>query len=513
MMEWSGQLMMRNRRNLSLFIVLVLLVGLYSWLIDMFWVHKLVFMLLIVTLSWRSLTLHDSKLSKEQLLQDTNNKVELLGNEIVVTSDRLHGALEEISRHTEELQQTADYSHEYEIGLRTRSYEAKANIEGAFETMGGVAAATSHIQELTDKLGANMKDTRQGVSEMVESLRNTDAVMTELKEQGGDMRSKFATLSQHLNMLEEINALIIGIVNETSLLALNASIEAARAGEQGRGFSVVAGRIRQLADQSKASVDRSSGLLQDINNGVEQVLNSVTVEQAAVERGVNEVGAVRLRLDDIAARVDEVGAVVVDTVAAASRQSQLIGDTTTELRGAVVIVSETIANVDLTLEQVTRQRTQIGQLNEVSANLLTESQALRESVAVIAGKEEIELSQYAGRLQEMQILLQDISAKEELYVPDPASHGGVLGACIKKVPDVQAIWSNRTDGTFIFSEPTAGLLNAKRRDWWNGAMSEGAYVSNPYVSAITKRSCITLSKAIRNHQGEVVGVVGIDLAV
>ena len=505
--------MIRNRRDLGLFIVLVLLVGLYSWLVDLYWVHKLVFMLLIVTLGWRSVFLQNSRMEQKQQLQETHSKVELLGNEIVVTSDRLHGALEEISRHTEELQQTADYSHEYETGLRIRSYEAKANIEGAFETMGGVAAATSHIQELTDKLGANMENTRQGVSEMVESLKNTDAVMIELKEQGGDMRKKFATLSQHLNMLEEINALIISIVNETSLLALNASIEAARAGEQGRGFSVVAERIRQLADQSKASVDRSSGLLLDINNGVEQVLHSVSVEQAAVERGVNEVSAVRTRLDDIAARVDEVGAVVVDTVAAASRQSLLIEDTTNELQGAVGIVNETIANVDLTLEQVTRQRGQIGQLNEVSANLLTESQALRQSVSVIAGKEEIELSQYAERLQEMQVLLQDISAKEELYVPDPANHSGVLTACIKKVPDVQAIWSNRTDGTFIFSEPAAGLLNAKRRDWWNGAMNEGAYVSHPYVSAITKRSCITLSKAIKNPQGETVGVIGIDLAV
>ncbi|WP_410513211.1 methyl-accepting chemotaxis protein [Paenibacillus sp. BR2-3] len=505
--------MMRNRRNLGLFIVLLLLVGLYSLWIDMFWVHKLVFVLFMVTLGWASLVIHLSGLRREQLLQDANSRVEQLGNDIVVTSDRLHGALEEISRHTEELQQTADYSHEYETGLQTRSYEAKANIEGAFETMGGVAAATLHIQELTDKLGANMADTRQGVAEMVDSLKITDAVMEELKNQGGDMRAKFATLSQHLAMIEEINTLITGIVNETSLLALNASIEAARAGEQGRGFAVVASRIRQLADQSKASVDRSSGLLLDINSGVKQVLDSVAAEQVAVERGVNEVGAVRLRLDDIAARVDEVGAVVVDTVGAASRQSQLINDTTAELRGAVVIVSETIANVDLTLEQVTRQRSQIGQLNEVSANLLTESQALRQSVSAIAGNEEIEIGQYSERLQEMQSLLQDLSAKEELYSPDPASHGGVLAACMKKVPDVQAIWSNRTDGTFIFSEPAAGLLNAKRRDWWNGAMSEGAYVSNPYVSAITKRSCITLSRAITNRQGEVVGVVGIDLAV
>jgi len=505
--------MLRNRRNLGLFVGFLLLFGLYAVWVEMFWIHKLVFVSFNLTLIGLAVAFYRSWHSKEQQLRDTGSKVEQLGNEIVVTSDRLHGALEEISRHTEELQQTADYSHEHETGLRARSYEAKANIEGAFDTMGGVAAATGHIQGLTDKLGALMEDTRNGVAEMVDSLKITDAVMQELKTQGGDMRAKFTILSEHLTVIEEINSLIDGIANETSLLALNASIEAARAGEQGRGFSVVASRIRQLADQSKTSVDRSSGMLVDINSGVKQVLDSVAAEQAAVERGVGEVGAVTLRLNDIAARVDEVGAVVVDTVAAASRQSRLINDTTAELQGAVGIVSETIANVDLTLEQVTRQRTQIGQLNEVSANLLTESQALRQSASSIAAHETIEMGKYAERLQEMQVLLQDISARQELYVPDPVVHSGVLAACMKRVPDVQAIWSNRTDGTFIFSEPAAGLLNAKQRDWWSRAISEGAYVSSPYVSAITKRSCITLSRAIKNTHGEVVGVVGIDLAV
>lgn len=110
-------------------------------------------------------------------------------------------------------------------------------------------------------------------------------------------------------------------------------------------------------------------------------------------------------------------------------------------------------------------------------------------------------------------MLQEIAAKQEMCAADADIHGRVLTACKHKVPDVQAIWSNRTDGTFIYSEPAAGLLNAKRRDWWNGAMAEGQYVSQPYVSAITKRSCITLSRAITNSDGEIVGVVGIDLAV
>ncbi|WP_246354585.1 methyl-accepting chemotaxis protein [Paenibacillus phytohabitans] len=285
-----------RRGKAVLVVVLLLLVGVYSLWVDMYWIHKVIYLLLMAALGGLALDSYYGGVLKDRQLAESRGKVELLGNEIVVTSDRLHGALEEISRHTEGLQQTADYSHAYEVDLQTRSNEAKANIEGAFATMGGVAAVTQHIEELTGKLGATMQTTRSGMVEMVDSLKNTDEVMEELQEQSGDMLNKFTTLSGHIAMVEEINSLIVGIVNETSLLALNASIEAARAGEQGRGFAVVASRIRQLADQSRSSVERSTEVLLDINNGVRQVLESVTKEQSAVEHGVNEVATVKRRL-------------------------------------------------------------------------------------------------------------------------------------------------------------------------------------------------------------------------
>lgn len=505
---------MRVHRGKNVLVGLLLLaVGLYGLWIDIHWLHKLVYLVLMAALGGLAWNTYCRERYRDGLLEEARDQVEGLGNEIVVTSDRLYGALEEISRHTEGLQQTADYSHAYEVDLQIRSNEAKANLEGAFSTMGGVAEMTTHIKALTERLGTGMLDARQRTAEMVHSLESTDEVMAELQERSRDMQDKFTALSSHIAMVEEINSLIVGIVNETSLLALNASIEAARAGEQGRGFAVVAARIRQLADQSRSSVERSSEVLQDINNGVRQVLESVTKEQKAVSHGVQEVATVKLRLSDVSARIEEVGAAVTDTVNAASRQGGLIEAATSELRGAVGIVNETIAGVDLTLEQVTRQRSQIGQLNEISASLLSESQALQQSVSRIAGHGAADTGRYTARLQEMQSLLQELAARQELVETDTASHGSVLTACMNKVPEVQAIWSNRTDGTFIFSEPAAGLMNAKRRDWYNGAINEGEYVSSPYVSAITKRSCITLSRAIKNTRGETVGVVGIDLAV
>ncbi|ANS74591.1 hypothetical protein AWM70_08340 [Paenibacillus yonginensis] len=504
---------MKFRRSLIWFAVVLAVLFVYCLFIDMFWGHKVILGAVLLLTAGGLLYSERGLKSLRHDLTRSREEIKQLGNEIYVTADRLHGALEEISRHTDGLQQTADYSHAYEMELRQRSYEAKANMEESFYKMKEAAAATEQISELTDRLGGNMQDTSRGVGEMLESIHNTRSVMDQLEQQGSQMRQKFGQLNEQISKVEQINALINGIVEETSLLALNASIEAARAGEEGRGFAVVAGRIRKLADQSKDSVEQSTSLLRELTTQVKEVADSVKKEQSAVKLGVKDVEAIHNRLETVAERVKEVEGVVTETLSAAESQNRLIEQTSGKLNDAVQIVNETISNVDLTLEQVTKQREQINQLNEVSENLLKESEALHQSVLEIAGTTEAGETLYAGKLQEMQAILETIAANEKLWVLDPEQHQAVLTSYLSRTEDIQAIWSNHTDGTFIFSEPAAGLLNARRRDWWIGAMEQGAFVSRPYVSAITKRSCITLSKAIVNGQGETVGVVGLDLAV
>lgn len=92
-------------------------------------------------------------------------------------------------------------------------------------------------------------------------------------------------------------------------------------------------------------------------------------------------------------------------------------------------------------------------------------------------------------------------------------HKGILDMIINENKSIEAIWTNDTDGTFIYSNPSAGIANASIRDWFNHANTGEIYSSEIYTSAITKAPCITVSMPIYDDFDHIVGIIGADLSI
>ena len=91
--------------------------------------------------------------------------------------------------------------------------------------------------------------------------------------------------------VEKINELtqnIMEISTQTNLLALNASIEAARAGEAGKGFAVVASEIGTLANQTQEAVVDIDGIITQVNEAVENLVQCLDGTMDFLEKTVLE---------------------------------------------------------------------------------------------------------------------------------------------------------------------------------------------------------------------------------
>ncbi|QMV43498.1 methyl-accepting chemotaxis protein [Cohnella cholangitidis] len=431
--------------------------------------------------------------------------------EAVVISDRLQAAVSEVDSSMNQLDAIADRATEQEEKLREISKTAMVRLEEAFSSLQEVSAASQEIRGVTEELSAQSQKTKDVVVEVCRSLNHTDEVMNDLSKNHGTMEERVNALIAQASKIGEINELIQEIVTQTSLLALNAAIEAAHAGEHGRGFSIVAQEIRKLAEQSGQAVKRSTSVVQNIESGIRQVVSSVEREKQSVTLGLAEMNKTREKMDVIFNSFLNVDEHVGKTLQFAVEQADRTSATNALLEDVVESVGLTMNSVDDTLAQSKRQRSEINNLGRVSEDLKESADELIAAVQHAGGR--VWEGAVAADTARWTDVLRTLASDPELADMAEDSHREVLGGWLRRTTGMEAIWSNRSDGSFVYSEPEAGLLNARGRDWWKRAMNGEIFVSEVYLSAITKKPCLTVSMPLKRIDGTPYGVVGIDIVV
>ncbi len=188
------------------------------------------------------------------------------------------------------------------------------------------AAVTGQLVAAYQETNATMQQVSQSCAQIAEkakqvtitaaavSIANTcglDAVqkanqtLESIHEQAEAVAQNIVSLSEKTQMVGDILATVNDIAEQSHLLALNAAIEAAAAGEHGRTFSVVAGEIKNLADQSKAATVQVKTILGDIQR---EINTSVMLTEEAVKRvdlGKHQADVAASAIRNMAANIDQ----------------------------------------------------------------------------------------------------------------------------------------------------------------------------------------------------------------
>ena len=209
-----------------------------------------------------------------QMIASLNKSVD---NTKLLISELMAGT-QDMSSTTEELSATME--------------EISANMEMVKETMAETNAGIEELTASTEEISASSEEVDHSASDLAVKVVETEQKAQEIMERAISVKERAITSSNKANeiynekqvriqhaieqakVVSKISLLTdtIGeIANQTNLLSLNASIEASRAGEAGRGFAVVANEVRNLAEQSNASVTDIRQVIADVQEAFEEM--------------------------------------------------------------------------------------------------------------------------------------------------------------------------------------------------------------------------------------------------
>ena len=435
-----------------------------------------------------------------------------------IATDKSEAISLTMALHVEEAAEQAGTLRGNADEMRQSGCEARKEMEAAVAAVTGVSSSLHAAGRIADALqqegayaGAALEKGTRGLLEVTDVMRDIRISSTQLHEQTDRLVASATRITDMLALVRHVSA-------QTNLLALNAAIEAARAGEAGRGFSVVAEEIRKLSQETDEAARSIGATVGEIREQMDNSARFSSDNVLRAEKGDALAREIRAQLESVSsayetvfARIAEIGVAVDNGLSVATKAGALMGDADRH-------VAVTLDKIHCVHESVLQQQDAANETERLSGRLRDtvgvlrriatdgEGEAPGETKAVTLHTDDALLHRYRGELSGR------VERMSALQAMQPAEHRQALEEVMRTCPYVEAAWTNDPKGRFVVSIPEAGIANAGMRTWFQQGLSGGSGVSEPYLSAITNRMCVTLSYPIRDAEGNVKGVIGFDVS-
>lgn len=231
----------------------------------------------------------------------------------------------------------------------------------------------------------------EAMAEKIETIhgivRDADAGVGEMNGAAGrgkarleDVIGLIRVIVDESEQMMQANELIASISRRTNLLAMNAAIEAAHAGDSGKGFSVVAGEIRNLAEQTARQSTSVGANLSAIKSSIDTVMGAAehtNEEFNGIINAVDNVGRVfseiKRAMEELSNGGDRVVSGLTDLRATSENVSRhshrmqdgngKIIDIAAELRHISTVINEAIEEVSCGIREINTALHQIDMLS------------------------------------------------------------------------------------------------------------------------------------------------------
>ncbi|MCD2345566.1 methyl-accepting chemotaxis protein [Clostridium guangxiense] len=206
------------------------------------------------------------------------NKISQFAEIILNSSDALAAAIEEENSGIQEIASNSQYISNSTNGVLEKSTKNTKILDELLDVNKGVSSKTKMLQEHSSNLIDMSNKNEEALKKLLEIIEIID-------KSSGHNYASVVKLEEKSNEVYGIISNINDIAEETNLLALNASIEAARAGEAGKGFAVVANEVRELAENTRGSLENITTIINEFKNEIDTVKLSISKNNEKVSSG------------------------------------------------------------------------------------------------------------------------------------------------------------------------------------------------------------------------------------
>ncbi len=282
-------------------------------------------------------------------LQDMYERLQNGRGQLAEVFDKNIKAVMQISS----LDLTMQYQTQKIMDISNKINMASERIFGTSGRYDGFGDADNQHTELTNTIIEVASET-DGVYRKIEQGQNELTAIKELSEHAIAMSQKLEQdmdgLFQIIDNIEQIVSGISTISMQTNLLALNASVEAARAGEAGRGFSVVAGEIRELAEETQKLTGSMDDFLDGVRNASRASVKSTEETVKALEGVSDKITNVWKLNNDNQAHVAKVN----DSISSIAGISEELSSSMTEMENQLRESTDFMRQVGLDLGEAVK---------------------------------------------------------------------------------------------------------------------------------------------------------------
>lgn len=310
------------------------------------------------------------------MLQNLRAMVQKIENNFTATNDKVIEISKEVTNAASQTEQISRTITEISLGADSSAVSIQ-------ET----AASIDDVLQIADDVQISAKNSQKISKDMLISLENSKKTIHSLVDGIGvlanDNNQSLATvknLETNANRVEEIIGLVGDIAAQTNLLALNASIEAARAGEHGKGFAVVAEEVRKLADESAKAVQGISGLIHNIQIGVNEVVQQISKQVITANEEVKKGIETNEVMEQMTLTVNEMADSIASITSMIDNQVKGIHYTSTQSQEVAAIAEQTSAGAQEVARATEKQAGVMNTIEKYTYQLKNQAEELRQTI-------------------------------------------------------------------------------------------------------------------------------------